>query len=159
MRVLATILVLVGMILVATPRTASAHCDTMDGPVVVDARVALEKGDITPVLRWIHADAEAELRAAFDLALRVRGLNKDARDLADRSFFETLVRVHRAGEGAPYTGVKPAGTELPHFVVAADKALAGEIPPDTLVKHLSKVIAEGIEIRYAKAAEIGRAHV
>ena len=29
----------------------SAHCDTMDGPVVATARVALEKGDVTPVLR------------------------------------------------------------------------------------------------------------
>ena len=137
----------------ALPRVASAHCDTLDGPVVADARLALDKGDVTPVLRWVKKDGEAEVTAAFQKTLRVHASGGDARELADRWFFETLVRVHRAGEGAPYTGLKPAGTEIPHFVLAADNALDGKIPVDTLVKHLGQIVAEGIEARFAKAAE------
>jgi hypothetical protein len=34
------------------PRIAGAHCDTLDGPVVMTAKAALEKGDVTPVLKW-----------------------------------------------------------------------------------------------------------
>jgi hypothetical protein len=30
-----------------------------------------------------------------------------------RTFVETTVRPHRAGEGAPYTGLKPAGVHAP----------------------------------------------
>ena len=37
-------------------------------------------------------------------------------------FFETLVRMHRAGEGAAYTGLKPAGMVEPP-IAAADKAI------------------------------------
>jgi hypothetical protein len=33
------------------PHNALAHCDTMDGPVVNTARIALEKGEIAPVLK------------------------------------------------------------------------------------------------------------
>ena len=35
----------------------------------------------------------------------------------------TIVRVHRASEGAPYTGLKPAGVDLGPAVPAADRAL------------------------------------
>ena len=33
----------------------SAHCDTLDGPVVAMARIALDKGDVTPLLKWVRA--------------------------------------------------------------------------------------------------------
>ena len=56
--------------------------------------------------------------------------------MADSYFFETLVRIHRAGEGAPFTGLKPAGTVEPP-VAAADKALeTGRLQP------LAKLIAD-----------------
>ncbi len=101
------------------PRMALAHCDTLDGPVVIDARTALQQQDVTPVLKWVTANAEAEIRTAFDQVLAVRKLGGAAQALADRSFFETLVRVHRAGEGAPYTGLKPAGSVEPIVARAA----------------------------------------
>jgi hypothetical protein len=104
-----------------------AHCDTMDGPVVKAAQAALEKGNVTPVLKWVKPPQEADVRAAFQKTLAVRGLGREARDLADQYFFETLVRLHREGEGAPYTGLKPAGAVEP-VVAAADKALeAGSV--------------------------------
>jgi hypothetical protein len=106
-----------------TPSPARAHCDSLDGPVVASARAALAKGDVAYVLHWVRADDEAEIRAAFDRTLRVRGSSAEARDMADYWFFETLVRIHRAGEGAPYTGLKPAGWKPPSLITAADVSL------------------------------------
>ena len=94
--------VLGAMSLAAAP--ASAHCDTMDGPVVAAGKAALAKADVTPVLMWVKKDGEAEVKAAFVKSLAVRTKGVEARDLADRYFFETLVRVHRAGEGEPFAG-------------------------------------------------------
>ena len=110
----------------AMPRPARAHCDTMDGPTVGDGRRALESGNANVALKWVDAHHESELQAAFDLARRVRGLGDDARELADRYFLETLVRLHRAGEGEPYTGIRPSGIAIDEKVVAADRAIAEE---------------------------------
>lgn len=110
----------------AMPRPARAHCDTMDGPTVADGRRALESGNANVALKWVDADHESELQVAFDLARRVRGLGDDARELADRYFLETLVRLHRAGEGEPYTGIRPSGIAIDEKVVAADRAIAEE---------------------------------
>ena len=101
---------------------AQAHCDTLDGPVVGAARQALDTGNVNLVLVWVQKDDEAEIRDAFRKAREVRKAGGGARELADRYFFETLVRVHRAGEGAPYTGLKPAGS-VEQAVAAADKAI------------------------------------
>jgi hypothetical protein len=100
-----------------------AHCDSLGGPVVQDARLALESGDPTPVLKWVRQAREDEIRAAFKQAIAVRALGDDAKALADRHFFETVVRLHRSGEGASYTGLKPAGTPHP-AIAAADRAIA-----------------------------------
>lgn len=109
---------------------AFAHCDTWDGPVVKAAQTALAQADVNLVLIWVHAPGEAEIREAFARALEVRKLGGPAQKLADQFFFETLVRVHRAGEGAPYTGLKPAGSELGLAIPAGDKALAtGDLKP------------------------------
>lgn len=121
----------------------NAHCDTMNGPVVAAARQALESGDLTPALKWIPQASETELRAAFGRALQVRASGAEARELADSYFFETLVRLHRAGEGEPYTGLKPA-TEVDPAVAAADQALQGG-SPDALIRALTEKI--GAEIR------------
>ena len=102
--------------------SASAHCDTLDGPVVSAARKALDSGNVNLVLVWVQKDDEAELRSAFHRARSVRKAGGEAKELADLYFFETLVRVHRAGEGAAYTGLKPAGAIEPP-VAAADKAI------------------------------------
>ena len=134
------------------PRAAIAHCDTLDGPVVKDARAALESKDVTSVLKWVRQDKEAEIREAFQHAQGVRALGSEARALADRFFFETLVRVHREGEGAPYTGLKPAGTAVDPGIAASDRALeTGSVDP--LVKLLSAEVDKGLRHRFAQAAE------
>jgi hypothetical protein len=117
------ILSLVAVAAVFAPRPARAHCDTLDGPVVTVARAALEDGKLAPVLAWVRPADEGEIRAAFASARAARKGGKEAREVADRWFFETVVRVHRAGEGAPFTGLKPAGAPDPS-VAAADRAIA-----------------------------------
>ncbi len=134
------------------PGAAGAHCDTLDGPVVQAARAALAKGDVTDVLKWVRQEDEPAVREAFKKTLVVRTKGPEARELADGYFFETLVRLHRAGEGAPYTGLKAAGTELGPAVSGADEALeTGNV--DKLVKLVSEAAAAGIRRRFAEAAE------
>lgn len=143
------------LIAVIFPSVARAHCDSLDGPVVLAARTALEQKDITPVLRWVKTDDESRIREAFDRALAVRQLGPEAKGLADTWFFETLVRVHRAGEGAPYTGLKPAGTIMP-AIQEADKALeSGSV--DKLAKALGEHTADGLRERFTRAAK-AKAH-
>ncbi len=134
--------------LLMIPTSAFAHCDTLDGPVVAAARAALEKGDVTPALKWIKPDGEAEVRAAFKKAVAVRAAGGEAGELADRWFFETLVRVHRAGEGAPYTGLKDGPPEL--IIRMADDALEnGKV--DELTAGLNRHAAERIKALFGKA--------
>jgi hypothetical protein len=142
------------------------HCDSLDGPVVTAARRALDEGDVAIVLPYVPAHAEAEVTAAFQQVLPIRTTSGSTGALADRWFFETVVRLHRAGEGAPYTGLKPAGTVEPP-VAAADRAidtgklqpLAGLIAARTekgLHAHFDAVMAKK---KYAPAdVEAGRAY-
>lgn len=129
----------------ATP--ASAHCDRLDGPVVTAARRALEAGDPNPILIWVRPDDEAEIRAAFSHAIAVRRLGPEARALADRYFFETLVRLHRAGEGAPYTGLQPAGGDLGPAITLADRAVASGSDRE-VTRFISEAVTRGISDRF-----------
>ena len=132
------------------PSVVQAHCDTLDGPVVMAAKKALEKGDVTPVLKWVKNENEEEIRALFKKTLAVRSKGPEAKELVDMYFFETLVRLHRAGEGAPYTGLK-AGPAEP-IIAAADQALdKGSV--DHLVKHVSDAVAKGIRQRFNNTLE------
>ena len=135
-------------ILFLFPLPASAHCDGLDGPVVAAARKALESGDPNSVLIWVQAKDEAEVRRAFAETIAVRKVNAEARALADRYFFETLVRIHRAGEGAPYTGLKPAGRDLGPAIPRADKAVASGTDAE-LATFAAKEVERGIHQKFA----------
>jgi hypothetical protein len=131
------------------PPRAAAHCDALDGPVVRDARIALASGRLDPALKWVGPEAERELRESFDLALAVRRGDDRARALADRFFLEALVRLHREGEGAPFTGLKPAGGIEP-AIAAADEALAnGSLEP--LLSRIGAAAERGVRERFARA--------
>jgi hypothetical protein len=143
------LMVLLGVVL-SSPAAAQAHCDTLDGPVVMAAKEALDKGDVTPVLKWVKKEQEEEIRGAFKKTMAVRSKSPEAKELADMYFFETLVRIHRASEGAPYTGLT-AGPAEP-IIVEADKALEkGSV--DHLVKHMTDAVAKGIRQRFQKTLE------
>jgi hypothetical protein len=133
------------------PTGAWAHCDSLDGPVVQDASLALDKGDPTPVLKWVKKEHEGEIRDAFKQTIAVRGKGEAAKALADRFFFETLVRIHRAGEGEAFTGLKPA-SDVDAGIAAADKALLSGSGKE-LSMQLSAAVSEGMRERFAIALE------
>lgn len=134
------------------PQSAQAHCDSADGPVAAAAQKALDSGNIYLALPYAPAAAETELRSVFTKSLNVRSLNGDAKALADRSFIETTVRLHRAGEGAAYTGLKPAGTDFGPAIPAAERAIeTGDL---TRVKALLvEEIERALHERLAHARE------
>jgi hypothetical protein len=135
---------------------ALGHCDGLDGPVVTVARKSLETGNVNLVLPWVRAEDEGVIRKAFDQVTSVRKLGGEARELADTHFFETLVRIHRAGEGAPFEGLKPAGRDLGLAVPAADKALEnGSI--EQVEKLLIDAIRHGLHTHFDAA--LGRRNV
>lgn len=153
-----------GIILTLMPKKASAHCDTLDGPAVKDGRKALETGNINYAYKWIFEEYEEELKEIFELSLKVRTLGADAQEVADLRFLENFVRIHRAGEGASYDGLKPAGSNVDPIVVAADESIElGNMSPfkglvteeeyHTLEEKFNKVIAlKDFDINDVKAS-------
>jgi hypothetical protein len=123
-------------------QNASAHCDALDGPVATAALEALEARNANLVLPYAPASAEAELSAAFEQAVAARASEPAAKAVADRYFVETAVRLHRAGEGAPYTGLQPAGMDFGPAIPAAERA-----PERGDAKALEARLAE--EVRHA----------
>lgn len=144
-------LIIFSVVICFIPNIANAHCDTLAGPVVITAKAALEKEDVTTVLKWVKKENEKEIREAFAKTLAVRKQGKEAKELADMYFFETLVRIHRAGEGAPYTGLKP-GEAIEPIIAESDKTLeSGSV--DNLVKDVTDAVAKGIREKFAHANE------
>jgi hypothetical protein len=152
--------------LMASP--AQAHCDGLDGPVVKAARQSLATGNVKIVQIWVQSGDDAELRAAFAKTLAVRKLNPEAKELADLYFLETVVRLHRAGEGEPFTGLKPAGRDLGPAIPAADKAV-DDGSTEALAKMLTGTVNDGVRERFQRVlatkrfqgedVAAGRAHV
>lgn len=122
------------------------HCDSLDGPVVAAAEQALESGRVERILPFVPADAEAEVTRAFERTTAVRGMSPDVGELADQWFFETVVRLHRAGEGAPYTGLKPAGLGHGPVVPVAERAIETGTG-DELIAVLSDIVADQVKLR------------
>jgi hypothetical protein len=111
---------------------------------------------------------EGETKNIFNKTLTVRKLSPQARELADMYLFESLVRIHRAGEGEPYTGLKPAGRDLGPAIPATDNALAtGKIEP--LLKLLTDTMQTEIREQFNQVltkrnfnpsdVEAGRAYI
>jgi hypothetical protein len=152
MRIKSTVKVLAWLTLsfgltVVTPTRVLAHCDGLDGPVVKAAQRALDTRNPAFALMWVQAADEPEIRTAFEGTLAVRVLGAQAKELADRFFFETLVRVHRAGEGAPFTGLKPAGRDLGPAIPAADQAIEHE-SVDSVAKLLTMAMQERLREQF-----------
>jgi hypothetical protein len=150
------------------PARALAHCDGLDGPVVKAAQLALETRNLALVLIWVQEKDEREIQTAFDETLVVRELSPQAKALADRFFFETLVRVHRAGESAPFTGLKPAGRDLGPAIPAADEAVrvgsvetVGQLLTDAMQQRLREEFAHVMAVRTFKVDDLaaGRAYI
>jgi hypothetical protein len=135
--------------LLLVPFPARAHCDAMDGPVITTARAALDRGDVAPVLAWVKPEGEQHVRSAFQQAVAARKKAPAAREASDHRFFETLVRVHRAGEGAEYTGLKPAGAGMTPAIRAADAAVEAR-DGGHVEQLLTEEIRGGLRERFEK---------
>ncbi|HET6646006.1 MAG TPA: DUF6448 family protein [Pyrinomonadaceae bacterium] len=129
------------------PNRGFAHCDGLDGPVVQAAQQALETKNVNLVLIWVAKADEPEISEAFQKTVAVRSLNRQARELADMYFFETLVRIHRAGEGESYTGLKPAWRDLGPAIPTADEALESR-KLEPLLKLLTQEMQSGIRQKF-----------
>jgi hypothetical protein len=139
-------------VIVSNP--ASAHCDSYDGPVIKDATMALETNNVNLVLKWITDDQEQEIIPLFNKTYNLKNGDKEVYAIVEKHFFETLVRLHRETEGAPYTGLKPAGTTK-QIIQLTDKALADGNVDDFLAKfnsHIDKIVRE----KYQKVAELDK---
>ncbi|MBN1985264.1 MAG: hypothetical protein JW761_03115 [Prolixibacteraceae bacterium] len=139
-------------VIVSNP--ASAHCDSYDGPVIKDATRALETNNVNLVLKWITDEQEQEIIPLFNKTYNLKNGDKEVYAIVEKHFFETLVRLHRQTEGAPYTGLKPAGTTK-QIIQLTDKALADGNEDDFLAKfnsHIDKIVRE----KYQKVAELDK---
>lgn len=127
-------------LLILSTNVTFAHCDTMDGPLIKDAKIAIGQNNVNYALKWVSSANETEIKNVFILIMKVRELSPEAKEIAEKYFFETLVRVHRTSEGVPYTGVKPSGTPIDEKILAADKSIElGNLSPLTGMESKEKL--------------------
>ena len=145
------ILALFSIVLIS-PQQVYAHCDSYDGPVIKDAYEALKTNNVKLVLKWINENQEEEIISLFNKTYLLKTGDKEIYDIVEKHFFETLVRLHRETEGAPYTGLKPAGTTK-KIIQMSDNAINSGSIDDLLVKlnnHIGSVLRE----KYEKVLEL-----
>jgi hypothetical protein len=130
-----------------------AHCDGEDGPVVTAAKKALDEENVNLVLIWVQKADEQDIIEAYNKTISVRKLDPSARELADKYFFDTVVRLHRMGEGATFTGVKPAGYNDDPSVRAADRVVDGS-PLTEVYKMLNSELHKGLHAAYERVESL-----
>lgn len=144
-----------------------AHCDSYDGPVIKDALKALETNNVQLVFKWIAPAQEAQIVSLFEATYNLKNGNEEVYALVQKHFLETLVRLHRETEGAPYTGLKPAEQVNP-VISLSDDAITSHNPDDLLAAlngHISQVVKEKyekvsiLEKTKDQSPEKGRAYV
>lgn len=158
---------LIGVMMMIFTVQTYAHCDSFDGPVIQDALKALDSEDVKLVMKWIEEEYEEEIKNLFEKTVSLKQGDVEIYSIVEMYFLETLVRVHREGEGAAYTGLKPAGSTTP-FVQMADRSIEdGDMNRvlSNIDKHFRHVIAEKFdkvrELSKTKESSIeeGRAYV
>lgn len=147
-------LVFVSFFMVFGSPPASAHCDSYDGPTIKDATKALETNNVNLVLKWITPEQEKEIIPLFNKTYALKSSDKEVYAIVEKHFFETLVRLHRETEGAPYTGLKPSGTTKP-IIQLSDQAIESKNIDDLLVK-LNNHIGKAIREKYLKVAALDK---
>lgn len=128
------------------------HCDSLDGPVVTAANNALEHEDIKLILPYVPKSAEQEVLDCYDMVMQARKHGGAARDAAYQLFYETTVRLHRAGEGEPFTGIKPAGMDHGPVVGLAEHAIRDESPAK-VIDFLKAMVEDEVNKRFAEVMD------
>ncbi|MGC5326228.1 DUF6448 family protein [Brevibacillus sp. SYSU BS000544] len=131
---------------------ASAHCDAVDGPVVTAAKKALDTGNVNYALPFVFKDGEGEVKAAFEKTMKARKEGPQVKELVDNWFYETVVRVHRLGEGADFTGLKPAGMDYGPALEAAEQAIT-KGSTDHVKELLLQTLEKEIDHRFMEVME------
>lgn len=145
---------LLAVLSVIASKPALAHCDSYDGPVIADARKALEANNPELVFKWISKEQENDVITLFNKTMALKNSDREIYQVVEKYFFETLVRLHRETEGAPYTGLKAPGTTK-QIIQMSDQALSsGDI--DNLVIKLNKHVGSVILEKYRKTAELNQ---
>jgi hypothetical protein len=101
-----------------------------------------------------RSQQEQEIVYLFNKTNSLKSGDKEVYDIVKKHFFETLVRLHRETEGAPYTGLKPAG-QTKKIIQLSDQTIVDNNIDDLLIKlnkHIEKVIRE----KYKKVAVLSR---
>lgn len=146
--------ILLAMVFMLTSISGFAHCDSYDGPVIKDALTALDNNNVELVLKWIDSHQEQEVIALFNKTYNLKDGDIEVYTIVEKHFLETLVRLHRETEGAPFTGLKPAGSMTP-MVEMADRSIeinSMDEVSKTVTTHLEEVLRE----RYAKVMELSK---
>lgn len=120
--------------------------------MIQDAYKALEKEDVTYVLKWIDADQEAEIKNLFSKTVNLKNTDAQVYAIVEKHFLETLVRLHRETEGAAFTGLKPAGSTTP-IVQMADKSIETK-EVNTLLSNIGNHIKHVIQEKFDKVAAL-----
>lgn len=131
-----------------------AHCDSYDGPVIKDAVKALKTNDVNLVFKWLKKDQEQEITALFNKTYSLKNGDKEVYEIVEKHFFETLVRLHREMEGAPYTGLKPAGSTKQIIQMTDEAIKVGNVDEflSKFNKHIEKVVRE----KYQEVMELDK---
>lgn len=145
---------LFGMIMFLFSMPSFAHCDSYDGPVIQDALKALDKENVSLVMKWVEKDFEAEIENLFNKTVELKDGDTEIYKIVEKHFLETLVRLHREGEGAPFTGLKPAGSTTP-IIQMADRSIEDH-NVDNLLTNLNSHIQQVITEKYEKVAALRR---
>jgi hypothetical protein len=147
--------ILVLMFTVFSASQAFAHCDSYDGPVIKDALKAFKQNNVSLVLKWVNAEHEQEIKSLFDKTVKIKKTSdKEISQIIETHFLETLVRLHREGEGEPYTGLKPAGSVTP-VIQMADASIENK-SADVLVTKLKAHIEKDIREKYQLLQELSK---
>lgn len=140
------------MYYLTTLRAMPPHCDTLDGPLVLAAIRALEDNNVNIILPWAPKEAEEEITNAFNLSTKIRNNDNITKKVADRWFFETVVRLHREGEGAHFTGLKPEGLDTGPVIPLTEECYELK---DTkkVIEYLQQTVQLDIEKRFNRVID------
>lgn len=146
------VLSLIALFSMVSIQPASAHCDSFDGPALIDAAKALETNNVELIKKWIRAEDETTVVPLFHKTYSLKDGDAEIYEIVKTHFYETFVRLHREMEGATFTGLKPAGTTA-HITVMSDKALeSGDF--NSLLTALNKHVNGQLTEKYDKTAAL-----
>ena len=146
--------ILLGFMLLVFVSPSFAHCDSYDGPVILDAQKALKQENVSYVMKWVESKNEKEITDLFQKTIKLKNGDKEIYNIVEKHFLETLVRLHRETEGAAYTGLKPAGSASP-IVQMADKSIENK-EVKTLLGNLDKHIGIVVAEKFEKVNELSK---